>query len=178
MADDFTILNPGSGGDTMDESSVSYGTEPLIRKRPRIVIAGEGNGEIVPVITSNPTGSEYGIITRPVMGYPGTSISSFNMTTLVPKDTETTIVTYTVPANKTFNFIGFVSSGNANALYKLYVTNDVVLAGRSSVADLTIQMTYAMSPIQVLEGNTILLKVIHQVNAACDFEGTILGFNL
>jgi len=46
------------------------------------------------------------------------------------------------------------------------------------VANLTVQMTYAMSPFQILEGDTIVLRVIHQANVGCDFEATILGFNL
>ena len=178
MADDYTILNPGSGGDTMDETGVVYGTAPFVRKRPRIVIAGEGIDDIVPALSGPPTGSEFGMVTRPVMGYPGTSVTAFNMTTLVPQNTETTVITYTVPSGKTFHFLGFVASGNANALFKLYVAGDTVLAGRSSVANLTIQMTHALSPFQVFEGDTIVLKVTHQANVGCDFEGTIFGFNL
>lgn len=178
MADNFTILNPGEGGSVMDETAVSYPSSPNLRKRPRIVVSGEGKDAIVPALSSNPDGSEFGIVTRPIMGYPGTSVSAFNLTTLVPANLETTVVNYTVPAGKTFNFIGFAASGNANAFFKLYVSGDIVLAARSSVANLTIQMNYAFSPFQVSEGETILLKAIHCVNSSCDFEGTILGFNL
>ena len=178
MSDDFTILNPGSGGDTMDETGVVYGTAPTLRKRPRVVITGEGIDDIVPAISNSPTGSEFGMVTRPVMAYSGDSITVFNLTTLVPTNTETTVTTYTVPAGKTFNFLGFVASGNANALFKLYVASNPVLAGRSSVANLTVQMTYAMSPFQILEGDTLVLRVIHQANGGCDFEATILGFHL
>ncbi len=38
MSDDFTRLNIGSGGDAMDESACSYGSAPLLRKRPRVVL--------------------------------------------------------------------------------------------------------------------------------------------
>jgi hypothetical protein len=176
MSDAFTILNPGVGGDVMDESNVIYGTEPLIRKRPRVVITGENAGEIVPAITSTPSGSEYGVVTRPVLGYPGSPVTVFNITTLVPTNTETTITTYTVPMDSTFYFIGFVASGNANALFKLYVDSNPVLAGRSSVANLTLPLTYSLSPFQISEGITIVLKVMHQAGTSCDFEGTILGY--
>ena len=40
------------------------------------------------------------------------------------------------------------------------------------------QMNYVISPFQVIEEETILLKVVHCVNSNCDFEGAILGFNL
>jgi len=178
MADDFTILNPGDGGSVMDETGVIYPSAPFVRKRPRVVITGEGIDDIVPAISTKPTGLEFGITTRPVLEYSGESITIFNFTTLVPTNTETTVTTYTVPVGKTFNFLGFVASGNANALYKLYIAGSPVLAGRSSVANLTLQMTYAMSPFQALAGETIVLRATHHANVGCDFEGTILGFNL
>jgi hypothetical protein len=53
-----------------------------------------------------------------------------------------------------------------------------VLAGRSSVANLTLNLTYSYSPIKVPEGVTIVLKVTHEVSVGCDFEGTILGYIL
>lgn len=176
MTDDFTILNPGSGGDTMDESSVAYGTAPFNRKRPRVVIAGEGVGEIVPALNESPSGNEYGTVTRPILAYPGTSVVSFNVTTLVANGIESTITSYTVPMGKTFFFLGFLASGNTNALFKLYVNSDVVLAGRSSVANLTLSLNFPVSPLQLEAGSTIILKTIHDTNASCDFEGTILGY--
>ena len=109
---------------------------------------------------------------------PGTEANTFGDVALVLTSTETTVVTYTVPANKTFYFIGFVVSGNANALFKLYVDGVAVLAGRSSVANLTLNLTYSYSPIKVPEGVTIVLKVTHEVSVGCDFEGTILGYIL
>lgn len=177
MSDDFTILNPGVGGDVMDETSNTYLTPPYIRKRPRVVITGEGIDDIVPGLNTNLTGSEYGLVSRIIPQYPGISTSIFNYTTLVPFNTETTITSYTVPATKKFYFIGFNVSGNANALFKLYVDGNVVLAGRNSVANLTLTLTYAMSPFQIDEGITVALKVIHQAGSVtCDFEGTILGY--
>jgi len=175
MVDNFTVLNPGSAGDVMDESGVTYGSAPVLRKRPRVVLAGEQIGDTVQPINNQPTGSEYGIITRPVIGYPGTTANTFANVTLVPTSTETTVVSYT-PTSQSFYFTGLVCSGNANARYNLYVNGSQILAGRSSVANLTIQMTYPISPIQVSAGQTIALKVIHEANVNCDFEGTILGY--
>jgi hypothetical protein len=176
MADDFTILNPGVGGDTMDETSVTYGTAPFTRKRPRVILSGEGLGEIVPALNTKPDGDEYGIVTRPILSYPGIEITEFDLVTLVPTNVETTITTYTVPSGKTLNFTGFVASGNANALYKLYVATDTIFASRTSVSNLTYSLLFATPPFQVGQGVTIVLKVIHQAGVACDFEGTILGY--
>lgn len=179
MTDNYTVLNPGVDGDVMDETGVVYGTAPIIRKRPRVVITGENLGEIVPALNSNPVGSEFGLVTRSILSnYPGTSVTVFNTTTLVPTSTETTVTTYTVPSSVTFYFIGLISSGNANAVFKLYVDGNPVLAGRTSVANLNLNMTYSYAVFTVPEGSTISLKVKHEAPVGCDFEGTILGYIL
>lgn len=64
MADDYTVLNPGVGGDVMDETAITYGSAPFTRKRPRVVITGEGIDDIVDTSTSIPNGSERGLIIR------------------------------------------------------------------------------------------------------------------
>lgn len=179
MADDYTILNPGAGGDVMDESLVVYPTAPTNRKRPRIVITGEGIDDIAEAKLSNVVGNEMGLVTRPVLpNYPGTETNTFGDVTLVPTNTETTVVTYTVPASQTFYFLGVHSSGNANALFKVYVDGNPILAGRTSVANLNWSQAYSFSPIKVTEGVTISVTVLHQASVACDFEGTILGYTL
>jgi hypothetical protein len=179
MADDYTILNPGAGGDVMDESLVVYPTAPTNRKRPRVVITGEGIDDIADAKASNVMGGEMGLVTRPVLpNYPGAETNTFDDVSLVPANTETTVVTYTVPVSQTFYFLGVHTSGNANALFKVYVDGSVVLAGRTSVANLNWSQAYSFSPIKVIEGVTISVKVIHRASADCDFEGTILGYTL
>lgn len=180
MADDYTVLNPGEGGDVMDESLVVYPSAPNNRKRPRIVITGEGIDDIVPAQSTNVNGNEFGLITRPVISnYPGNEQNTFDYVTLVAASIETTITSYTVPTDETFYFIGFNVSGNSNAIFKLYVAGNVVLASRTSVANLTLSMQYSYSPIKVNEGDTIEIKVTHnRINFECDFEATILGYTL
>lgn len=179
MADDYTILNPGSGGDVMDESLVVYPSAPTNRKRPRVVITGEGIDDIAEAKAANVAGSEMGLVTRPIISnYPGTETNTFDDVTLVPSNTETTVVSYTVPASQTFYFLGVHASGNANALFKVIVDGNVVLAGRTSVANLNWSQAYSFSPIKVDEGVTITVSVTHQASVACDFEGTILGYTL
>jgi hypothetical protein len=179
MADDYTILNPGAGGDVMDETLVVYPSAPTNRKRPRVVITGEGIDDIVSAQSTNVAGTELGLITRPVVpNYPGRETNIFNFVTLVPTSIETTVATYTVPADETFYFIGLVASGNANAFFKLYIDSTPVLAGRTSVANLNLSLSYSYSPIKVSEGLTITVKVVHQAGVSCDFESTILGYTL
>ena len=64
MADDFTILNPGVGGDTMDEIACTHPIAPLIRKRPKVVMTGAGTDEIAIVSNSPPSVTDYGLATR------------------------------------------------------------------------------------------------------------------
>jgi hypothetical protein len=70
MADDYTILNPGVGGDTMDEVGVTFPTAPIVRKRPKVVITGAGGTEvddIADVTTGTPPPDDYGLVVRPVV---------------------------------------------------------------------------------------------------------------
>lgn len=64
MTDGYTTLNPGIGGDVMDETEVEYGSGPLVRKRPRVVITGEGIDDIVDTTDSIPVGYERGLVVR------------------------------------------------------------------------------------------------------------------
>lgn len=177
MSDDYTILNPGVGGDVMDETAVTYPTAPITRKRPRVVITGEGIDDIVPALSDTPAGNEFGIATRPIFtGYPGSSLVQFNIVTLVPTSVETTVVTYTVPTGKKFYFLGYNCSGNTNAIFKLYVNGNVYFASRSSTANLNAEKTFSYPPFSVNQSITVTLKVIHSNTASCDFEGTIIGY--
>lgn len=179
MADDYTILNPGVGGDVMDESLVVYPSAPTNRKRPRVVVTGEGLDDIVASSLTNVTGSECGLVTRPVVpNYPGTQNNTFDTAVAVPTNTETTVVSYTTGASESFYFVGLVSSGNTNALYKLYVDGTPYLAGRTSVANLTLSLSYSFSPLKVDASTTIEIKVLHKAGVNCDFEATILGYSL
>ncbi|NCA14141.1 MAG: hypothetical protein EBS89_08420 [Proteobacteria bacterium] len=133
----------------------------------------------MPAQTTNPVGDEFGLLTRPIVSsFPGAEANTYDDVTLVPTSSETTVVTYTVPVGKVFFFVGLNASGNANAIFKLYVDGSVVLAARTSVANLTATISYSHSPIKVAAGDTISIKVTHQAPVGCDFEGTILGYLL
>jgi hypothetical protein len=177
MSDDYTILNPGIGGDVMDETAVTYPTAPTTRKRPRVVVTGEGIDDIVPALNDTPVGGELGIAIRPIFtGYPGNSVIEYNNVTLVPTSFETTVVTYVVPAGKRFYFIGYNACGNTNAIYRLYVNGSVYFVSRSSAANLNVEKSYSHPPFYANQTTTISLKVLHYTTASCDFEGTLIGY--
>lgn len=48
--DTTTVLNPGTGGDSMDESSVPQDDATTIAKRPRVVL-GRDDGKLLDAIT-------------------------------------------------------------------------------------------------------------------------------
>ncbi len=67
MANDYTTLNPGTGGDAMDEESVVYGDAPITRKRARVVIGGTTAAAIADVKNTTPGSTDYGAITRSIV---------------------------------------------------------------------------------------------------------------
>lgn len=84
MSDTYTELNPGIGGDIMDETAVTYGVAPLTRKRPRIVVTGEGIDDIVETVVGVPTGSERGLVT--IEGSRGQSTSNDSIPVVMASD--------------------------------------------------------------------------------------------
>ncbi|MCA1572426.1 MAG: hypothetical protein LC798_19420 [Chloroflexi bacterium] len=66
MADDYTTLNAGTGGDVMDEEGVTFGAAPTTRKRARVEVAGAAVAEIARVTNAAPTGTAYALVTRPI----------------------------------------------------------------------------------------------------------------
>lgn len=88
MADTYTELNPGVGGDKMDETAIDYGSGD-IRKRPRVVIAGDADsGEIATVTNSAPAQGDWALATRIIVNNPTSSntnsvAASLNNQTLV-----------------------------------------------------------------------------------------------
>ena len=76
MSDDYTILNPGVGGDVMDETAVTYGTAPLVRKRPRVVITGEGADDVVATTGTLPNNGDVGLVVREARKGQSTSANS------------------------------------------------------------------------------------------------------
>jgi hypothetical protein len=183
---DFTILNPGIGGDAMDETGITYTDAPTLRKRPNVVISGLGQTDFVTTPSTPPFGDEVGLINRPIHSpYPGTPVATLSSVTLVPANTETTIASFLVPSDVTFYFLSFVSSGDVDGLYRLYIFDPVstnltaMLSARSSVAIPTAQVGFPYSVFTATTGQTVFLKVTHfATSIQGNFEGTIVGYTL
>lgn len=180
MADAYTELNPGLGGDVMDETGVTYPSPPTTRKRARVVVTGEGIDDIVPAPDSPPVGDEHGLVIRPIHSpYPGTSIGSLGSVTLVTSNSETTVTSYTVPAGKTFYFLGFMAQGDIHAIYRIYHESNGKMSGRSSVAVPTVQVSFPYAIFTAAEGETVSLKTTHSASGLSgNFEGTVFGYIL
>lgn len=183
MSDAITVLNLGSGGENMDEEGVAYPTAPLTRSRSRVVICGSDRFEIARVIATDPVGTEYGLITRNLptgtqnISLPGTPSGTYGIVTLVPSSTETTVVSFVVPALTTLHLTGFVGTGDIHARYRLYINASAKLAGRSSVAEPTVDLSLKMAAITATAGQTVTLKATHFASGLMgEFEGTILGY--
>lgn len=179
MSDEFTNLNVGTGGSTMDESGVQYPSGPSIRKRPRIVLAGEGKDEIVRVMARPPQASEPGLVVRSMIAeeHPGVAFWAFSEVTQVPSDNEVTISAYTVPADKCLYVTGFYISGDVNGKFIIAKNTDRILAMRTSVAKLSEMGVFNVVRPIVAAGETIAIKVIHKADGIrANFEATILGY--
>jgi len=103
---------------------------------------------------------------------------AWNKTKRVPAGEETTIVSYSVGANRVVKLDGFIAFGTCAAIYRLYVGDQVKVSYMTSEADRTAYVVFRTE--HVSGAVTIAVKVIHFVPAPGpdeyqDFEGTILG---
>ena len=69
MSNNYTTLNPGTGGDAMDEEGVAFTNAPTLRKRPRVVIGGNANDGadvVIPTTADPPASGTYALPVRQV----------------------------------------------------------------------------------------------------------------
>jgi hypothetical protein len=193
MSDTYTQLNVGVGGDFMDEEEVTYplSDPPTIRKRPRIVLYGVNEGELLAYLSSPPVGDELALVVRSIpsgiqaTSLPGTPFNLWQQVSLVPQGTETTIISHTVSAGSSLYLLGFVASGSAAGLYRVYIgtppfvfPTSVVLSGRASTAMPTINLDFKTAVQVVSPGQTVAVRVTHYAPSGADFEGNIIGYTM
>lgn len=186
MADGFVILNPGLGGEIMDEELVGpFPTPPTTRLRSRVVVAGTGVGDIAPVIGMPPDPDECGLVVRPIfdpntsipIGLAGDPVVEYGEITGIGSGSETTVVSFIVPIGKTFNVSGFVASGDVDAQYFLRVDGVLTIVSRTTSANLTTDISFKLSFPIATAGQTVALRAEHDaIAASAEFNGTILGF--
>jgi hypothetical protein len=163
----------------MDETGVVFPTSPTDRKRPRVVIGGDTPESLVPVINADPAADAYGAVVRNIVGkeHPGTALWECGTVTLVPVGPESTVATYTVPANKTLYVASFYVSGDVNARFCFYYGSSQIIIVRTSVAKLSESVLFSVVRPAIPSGSTVTIKVLHGATGIqANFEATILGY--
>lgn len=177
MSNQFTELNPGSGGSIMDETGVTYGTSPVLRRRTRLVLAGEGIDEICQVKNTNLDGTEYGLVVRSLPAIPANPILQFDTNNAVNDNVETSLVSYTVPSGVDFYFTGLSAQGDVPAVLRVYVDGACKLSFRTTASSPSLTQTFNLPPFSASAASVVSLKVTHFVSGVTgEFEGTILGY--
>lgn len=183
----FTELNLGSGGSIMDETKINFpigpGPTTQLRHRARIVIGGENLDELATVAQENPEGCEYGLVTRNIP-YVNNILPIFSSITNVVLN-NTTILTYTVTTDKTFNLTGFHISGDLPARYKLtiqdYSQTNTYFTYRTNASNLNGIVNFNTPIGGILEGYVIrivgnLISAYNGSPPSANYEATLLGF--
>lgn len=185
MADDFTRLNVGTGGDAMDEEGVLFPSDPTTRKRARVQVTGATAQEVGRVLNADPGGAEYGLVTRNipsgcqqvVVSAPGEQLYEYGESHDVASGTPTNVTAFTVAAGKTFYFSGVVVGGNVDASFKIYCGSTMLGKVRNSTASPTYQMHFTHVHPDCPAGDLVRVEVTHTNDGiAADFEATILGW--
>lgn len=179
MSNAYTELNPGSGGSIMDETGVTYGAAPVLRRRTRLIIAGEGINEICQVKNTNLDGSEYGLVVRSLPTAPANSVLEFDTNNAVSDSLETTLVSYTVPGGANFYFSGIVTQGDLPAVYRVYVDSSCKLSFRTTSSNPCLSQSFNLPPFSAVAASVVTLKVTHFISGVTgEFEGSILGYTV
>ena len=167
MADSYTTLNPGSGGDLIDEELVNFNSGAYFAKRGRIVIEGNTQAALAPVANTAPTGTEYGLYTR--------NVGTTTVTVSNPVNTVTigNSPTVTVANSPTTYQVGTITSLMTTELNSL-ANNALVLSsvgGTSGVFSLT-NYTFGQVELVVTFGTAPTANTTISVWFLCDLDGT------
>lgn len=179
MSNQFTELNVGSGGSVMDETGVTYGSSPVLRRRSRIVLTGENISDICEVKNTSLNGSEYGLVVRSLPTIPANSILEFDTNNSISDNLETVLVTYTVAGGTTFYFTGISAQGDVPAVYRIYVDSSCKFSFRTTASSPSVVQSFNMPPFSAPSTSVVTIKVEHfmsGVTAEC--EATLLGFTV
>jgi len=98
---------------------------------------------------------------------------SYNENAAVLPNTETTLITYTVPVGKTARLKTVNTSGSASGLFRVKVNSSTMLTGRTSWNNRN--WTVVLGTLQASAGNAITLTVIHNETINQKFEGSVGG---
>lgn len=190
----FTVGDPVYLSDTPGSISTTSGTVLVYVGKVDVSSATEGCIFVGSYRSSNnetPCEESAGPATNVVVTNPiqlddilpagATRVTEYGSVTLVPYNTETTVVSYTVPVGQTFYITNIVGTGDApqGARYTCYVNLTQFAGARSSLAEPTITIKAPYGERTATAGQTILVRVTHYYSAGTgDFEATIFGYTL
>ena len=179
MSNQFTELNPGSGGSIMDETGVAYGSSPVLRRRSRLIIAGEGIDEICQVKNTNLDGTEYGLVVRSLPSCPQNLVLEYDTDNAITDNSETVLVSYTVPSGTSFYFTGLVCHGDVPAVVRVYIDGNRQMSFRTVSSNPSVAQNFSTPPFIAPTGAVVTIKVTHYISGVTgEFEGTILGYTV
>ncbi len=106
-------------------------------------------------------------------GASGVVTNTYSTVTALAKDTEVTLVTYTVPMGKTFYLKEIEASGSNRAKYKVIVDSNDEAFKRTY--NTLLNTSFLFYNFKVTAGKTITLRVEHNRPSVGDFEARIIG---
>ena len=109
-------------------------------------------------------------------GYPSTIYPG--NTGSISANTEVTIVSYTVPAGKTFYLTGWQGTGTADGCFRLYRNSTQLKLKRNSAADRDVEGNYQNHPVEFVAGDQVKITVEHRKTTTQIFDGALMGFEL
>lgn len=89
--------------------------------------------------------------------------------------TETTILTYTVPASLTLNITRVIAWGDWDGEYLVRIDGVLRGGGRTSVADRTLNIPYDTGPIIATSAQVVTVTITHYDPATKHFRANLLG---
>jgi hypothetical protein len=191
----YTSLNIGESGSIRDATAVEYGDvapvsnpyplapgAPVYRRRARTVVTGQNLEEITSVKNANLIGDEYGLVIKNSIRAFDNPVNEFDSAPSVNPNSLTTVTTYTVPSSTLFVFLGIKVSGDVAAKYTVNVNATTFYSLRTTATNLDGFLYFNIPPFELSASDVITIKVIYYNSSnpsmACDFEGTILGFEI
>lgn len=102
------------------------------------------------------------------------SVVSYDEQSGVGPNSETVLLTYTVPNGSTLYIGGFSGTGTALARYRLFVGGSAVLGYRTSHADRNALVHFPQDH-QAGGGQVVEIKVTSYGDPSEDFEGSLFG---
>ena len=142
---------------------------------------GAGNGFAVRSAIYGPSGTpllvnnDGSVNVNVITSTPGQPVNVFNRVIGVPSASDQTILTYVVPAGKTFHITQLIAWGDYDGEFLLRVGAVLVGGGRTSGANRTIQLDYQSAPIFAAANSIVTITIRHYASSTESFSANLLG---